>query len=851
MGEVYRARDTRLGRTVALKILPAHMTDSPEAMQRFEREARAISRCSHPHVCALYDVGHHDAVSFLVLEYLEGETLATRLERGPLPVDELLRIGAEVAGALHAAHRLGIVHRDLKPGNIMLTKSGAKLLDFGLAKRAGPKPEVPDATASPTVSRPLTSEGTIVGTVQYMAPEQLEGLDSGARTDVFALGLVLYEMATGQHPFKGRTPASLIAAILKEEPPPLTETVPLFPRALDQIVRTCLAKDPDERWQSAHDVQLQLKRLEPHPEPSRPMPSGVRRLRSRERLAWGAVLFLSTAVAFLGVRSLRDVPEAPQSVRASLLPPPGFSFQQDQFAISPDGTRLAFVGEDDAARRTLWVRSLSGSGAQQVDGAEDAALPFWAPDGRRIGFFTRSGKLKTVDLTTGAVRELGDAPAGRGGTWNGEDVIVFSPAVDGPLLRVSAGGGAPAPATRVPKQDGGQAHRFPFFLPDGKRFFFFVDWSRPENTLANGIYVGSLEGGDAKLISSQITGNVAYASGYLLFVQQARLVAQRFDLDRLTVEGPPIPLPEMELEKELAFSYAGFSVSPNGVLVFRSAVDNRSHLTWFDAEGNELGRLPAERLRDPQLSRDGQRLAVSSDDAGDGRRFIRSFDLARGVSTRLTETGTEHMPVWSPDGVEIAYESFADGSYALAVVPVDGSTPPRVLLQGPRTIPVDWAPDGRLIIMNFENGGPELTLVSSDEGKRETMGPGAEAQLSPDGKWIAFFGPGRSYNEIFVQPFPGPGPRLQISNGGGAQPRWSSDGRMIYYIAPDRKLMAVRIDPSASAPRVLFETRIVSPNFVGLQYDVSPDGRFLINSFPSASVSPLTLLTNWTRVLGR
>jgi Tol biopolymer transport system component len=403
----------------------------------------------------------------------------------------------------------------------------------------------------------------------------------------------------------------------------------------------------------------------------------------------------------------------------------------------------------------------------------------------------------------------------------------------------------------VPQQDSGQAHRFPFFLPDGKRFLFFVDWSRPENTLANGIYVGSLDSSDAKRISSQMTGNVAYASGYLLFVQNARLVAQRFDLDRLTVEGPPIPLAETELEKELAFSYAGFSVSPNGVLVFQSAADNRSHLTWFDAEGNELGELPAERLRDPQLSRDGRLLAVSSDDAGDGRRFIRSFDLARGVSTRLTETGTEHLPVWSPDGAQIAYESFADGSYALAVVPVDGSTPPRILLQGPRMIPNDWAPDGRLIIMNFENGSPELTVLSLDEGKGVTMGPGAEAQLSPDGKWIAFFGPGRSYNEIFVQPFPGPGARLQISNGGGAQPRWSSDGRTIYYIAADRNLMAVRLDPSAGAPRVLFETRIVSPNFVGLQYDVAPDGRFLINSFPSESVSPLTLLTNWTQLLER
>jgi Tol biopolymer transport system component len=679
-------------------------------------------------------------------------------------------------------------------------------------------------------------------------------LDSDARTDVFALGLVLYEMATGRHPFEGRTPASLIAAILKEEPRPLTETMPLFPRALDQLVRTCLAKDPDERWQSAHDVQLQLKRLGPHLEPALPMPGGAGRLRSRELLAWGAVLFLSTAVAFLGVRSLRDVPEPPQLVRASLLPPPGFSFERNLFAISPDGTRLAFVGVDKSEKSTLWVRNLSGSGAQQLVGTEAATMPFWAPDSRRIGFFTKAGKLKTIDLTTGSIRELADAPAGRGGTWSGEDVIVFSPAVGGPLFRVSGSGGAPAPATRVPPQDRGQSHRFPFFLADGKRFLFFVDWSNPDNILSNGIYAGSLDDGDPKLVSSDITGSVAYASGFLLFVQNARLVAQRFDTDRLTVEGPAIPLGETELEKDLAFSHAGFSVSESGVVVLQSVADSPSYLTWFDAGGKELARVAGERLRDPQLSRNGLFLAVSSDDAGDGRRFIRSFDLARGVSTRLTETGNEQMPVWSPDGTRIAYESHAVGAYGLADVVVDGSRPPRVRFQGPRMIPNDWAPDGRLILMDFENGGPDLLIVPLDGGERVELGRGAEAQLSPDGKWIAFFGPGRSYSEIIVQPFPGPGARLQISSGGGSQPRWSHDGRTIFYIAPDKKMMAVDFDPlhgTASAPRVLFQTRIVSPNFVGLQYDVAPDGRFLVNSFPSESVAPLTLLTNWTQLLER
>jgi Tol biopolymer transport system component len=852
MGEVYRARDTRLGRTVALKIPPAHLTESPEAMERFEREARAISKCSHPHICALYDIGRHETFSFLVLEYLEGETLAARLEKGPLPENDLLRIGAEIAGALHAAHRLGIVHRDLKPGNIMLTKSGAKLLDFGLAKRAGPKPDVSDATGSPTVSRPLTAQGAIVGTVQYMAPEQLEGLDSDARTDIFALGLVLYEMATGHHPFEGRTSAGVIAAILREEPRSLTESTPRVPRALDQVVRTCLAKDPDERWQSAHDVGLQLKTPASPAGPMHASPIGIGKIRGREVLAWSAVLLLSLAVAVLGVRALRDRPELPRLVRASLLPPSGFSFEPRQFAVSPDGTRLAFVAADRSLRNTLWVRTLSGPGAQQVVGVEDATLPFWAPDSRRIGFFTRVGKLKTVDLATGEVRELADAPAGLGGTWSRDDVIVFAPAVAGPLLRVAVGGGAPVPATRVPPEDGGEAHRFPSFLPDGKRFVFFVDWSNPGNVLANGIYVGSLDSLDAKPVSTQITGNVAYASGHLLFVLDGRLVAQRFDSDRLTLEGHPIRLGEMGLEKDLAFSYSGFSVSPGGVLVLQSVADNPSYLTWFDAEGRELGQVAAERLRDPRLSRDGRRLAVSSDDAGDGRRFIRLFDLARGVSTRLTESGSDVLPVWSADETRIAYESSADGSYGMAVVPVDGSMPSRFLVQGPRAIPNAWTPDDRLIFMNLENGPPELDVLPLGEGEAATLGPGAEAQLSPDGKWVAFFGPGSAYNEIFVQPFPGPSARLQISNGGGAQPRWSHDGRTIYYIARDRKMMAVSIDPlraSASAPRALFQTRIIAPTFVLFQYDVAPDGRFLINSLPAENDSPLTLLTYWPQLL--
>ncbi len=853
MGEVYRARDTRLDRTVAVKILPPNLADSPEARQRFEREARAVSSLNHPHICALYDVGHQDGVAFLVMEYLEGETLAVRLERSPLPLDDLLRIGSQIASALHTAHRQGVVHRDLKPSNIMLTKSGVKLLDFGLAKPTGPAPGAADLSTSPTASRPLTAEGSIVGTFQYMAPEQLERLESDARTDIFAFGLVLYEMATGKRAFEGRTQASLIAAILKEEPRPLAECAPLTPPALDRVVRTCLAKDPDARWQSAHDVEIQLKWLEDGVEEGAAPPRLLSKLRARERFAWGAALLLFLVVVLLAVIQFRTPAPPAQPVRSSLMPPPGSSLLPDNFAISPDGTRLTFVAVGPGGRNTLWVRALSASSAQQLNGTEDSMLPFWAPDSRRIGFFA-AGKLKAADLATGAVQELCDALVGRGGTWSREDTIVFSPIFVGPLLRVPASGGVPVPVTRLSRPDSGQAHRWPYFLPDGKHFLYFVDWSSPGDPLGNGIYVGSLDSADPKRISSEITGNVAFESGHLLFVQDRRLMAQPFDPTRLETTGPAVPLGEQELEKEVAFSRAGFSVSANGMLALQSAADAPSRLIWFDANGKELDQIPAARFRDPSISPDGRFLAVSSDDSGNGRRFIRVYDLTRGVSTRLTDAGNEEMPLWSRDGKQITYVSHAGNSYSLAQIAADGSGPPRVLVQGAKMIPNDWTPDGRLAFMDFEKGAPDLAILSAGNRPATTIGPGAEAQFSPDGKWVAFTAASQTVTEVLLQPFPGPGARIQITSAGGAQPRWSRDGRQIFYIAPDKKLMAVSFDPqkqSAGAPRALFQTRIVSPVFVLFQYDVAPDGRFLINSFPQNISSPLILLTNWTAQLKR
>jgi Tol biopolymer transport system component len=540
-------------------------------------------------------------------------------------------------------------------------------------------------------------------------------------------------------------------------------------------------------------------------------------------------------------------------LRSSLLPPANFSFEPYNFAVSPDGTRLAFVAVGPDGKNTLWVRALSAPGAQQLNGTEWASFPFWSPSGGRIGFFAE-GKLKTVDITGGAVEILCEAPIGRGGTWNRDGTIVFAPTIAGPLYRVSASGGVPAPVTRLPRSGSGQGHRSPSFLPDGKHFLYFLDWSVPQDQQRNGIYVGSLDSAEPKLVSPELSGTVAYASGNLLYVRSSSLMAQPFNLDRLETTGPPVAIAQQEVEKDPNFSQSGFSASQNGVLIFQSALDSPARLVWFDSRGKELQQIPEIGYSFPCLSPDGHYLAVASDDEHNGKYFLRVYDLERGVSTRLGEGIIQETPTWSRDGKRITYPTARDGMYYLEEISADGSGPPRVLLKGARMAPTDWSPDGHLVFMDFGEGRPHLAVYSaSDHQVTEFSGAGAEGQFSPDGKWIAYTGTGgHAARDVFVQPFPGSGGRIQISSAGGAQPHWSHDGRQLFFIQPDRKLMAVSFDPqkgAAGAPRVLFQTRIVAPVFLTFQYVVSPDGRFLINSFPSSSSAPLTVLTGWTTLV--
>jgi Tol biopolymer transport system component len=629
---------------------------------------------------------------------------------------------------------------------------------------------------------------------------------------------------------------------------------PMTPLAVEHAIRRCLAKDPEDRWQTARDLALELKWIsESGPQPGATAGSRGQGKRS-QGVVWGvATICFVGALELLATLFFRTSPKV-QPIRASLLPPQNSSFLPYNFAVSPDGRQLAFVALGSDGKTVLWVRALSASAAQQVNGTEGASFPFWSPDSRQIGFFA-DARLKTVDVASHAMQVLCDSFFAWGGTWNRDGTIVFGgPSLRGPLYRVSVRGGAPAPVTKIIRQGSIQTDRWPFFLPDGKHFLYFADWSGSADPQGDGIYVGSLDAREGKSVSSELKGNVVFASGHLLYVRARTLMAQPFDTDRLETTGSAMPLTGEELDQRTSFLIFGFSVSQNGVLLFQSAADSASRLVWYDQSGKELGQLPQVGYKDPDLSPDGNLLAVSSDDEHNGKHFIRIFDLKRGTSTRLTESGDEHYPLWSRDGKRIAYRTggVVSNSYE---VPADGSGPPKILLT--RDVgggPQDWSPDGQLIFMRVseQHPFPSLAVYSSSDHKIEPFAAqGAEAKFSPDGEWIVYVGPERG---ILVEPFPGRGRRTQVSPGAAAQPRWSHDGRQIFFIQPDRKLIAVSFDPrtgTAGAPKFLFQRHISAERIANWQYAVAPDGRFLINSLPSNAASPLTLITGWDAALVR
>jgi eukaryotic-like serine/threonine-protein kinase len=869
MGEVYKARDTRLERTVAVKVLPTHLSESADVRQRFEREAKTISSLSHPHICALYDVGNQDGVEFLVMEYLEGDTLSERLTRGPLPFDQVLRYGCEIADALDKAHRQGIVHRDLKPGNVMLTKSGVKLLDFGLAKAVAPTAARSGAslTALPTQAGvDLTAEGTILGTFQYMAPEQLEGRDADARTDIFAFGAVLYEMATGKKAFAGRSQASLISSIMGSEPPPVSAVAPMTPPAFDKVVRTCLAKDPDDRWQTAHDIAVQMRWIQEGGAAISPAPSIARRRTVGRVLPWIVAAVATAGLAALLVRDRLRPPPAVPVTRLTILPPektiftPPGELSSSQFALSPDGRSIVFVANSTNGRPLLWVRPFDSFQSASLGGTEDALHPFWSPDGRSIAFFTPAA-LKRVEVSGGAPQKLCDAVAGRGGTWNSSGVILFTHSANTPVFRVSETGGEPVAATVLDAGRGEDRHRYPVFLPDGKRFLY---WARAPRSDSTGVYVASLDSPNGRLVvKAQALG--MYAAGRLLTVQQGLLVSYPFDEKTARVTGPPIRIAD-SIPTGNPPGYAPFSVAGREALAFSSPLAKSRQLVWFDRSGRRVGTVgEVGDYSTPRLSPDGKKLAVAIREESKSATDLWLFDFGRQTWSRFTfDPASDRAPLWSPDGARIVFSSGGINSVLdLFEKPSSGSGESRLAIGSSfDKFPTDWTHDGRFVVYHTFGGKTfwDIWVAPMDGGKPfpflATKYTEVQGQISPDGRWMVYTSDESGRLEIYVTRFPDKQGHWQISSTGGTQPWWRGDGREIFYLGPDQTLMSVGVQAGdsfeSSAPKPLLKASfpMLIPAYWSNYCPTSDGQRFLVSELVTETAStPINVVLNWTAAL--
>jgi eukaryotic-like serine/threonine-protein kinase len=856
MGEVYRARDTRLERDIAIKVLPANLSSDPNLRQRLEREGKAISKLAHPHICTLHDIGHQDGVDFLVMELVEGETLERRLIKGPLPPEQTIRLSAQIADALAQAQKLGIVHRDLKPSNVMLTKTGAKLMDFGLAKASSPAPLAASLTEMTLGQEKLTVEGMIVGTFQYMAPEQLEGKEADGRTDIFALGAVMYEMATGKPAFAGKSQASLIAAILSSEPQPMAVLQPMTPPALERVVKKCLAKDPDGRWQSASDLASELNWIAE--EGSRASaavhaPTGRRRW---ERSSW-----LLAAIFFLLMIAAASAWWAGTGKRPSAMyfhsPVP---FAANDIALSPDGRTLAMIAYSaPASNYALWTYEVGSRRTSSLEGTQGASYPFWSPDGRFIGFFA-DGKLKKVDVARGQVQVLCDAPNGRGGAWNRDGVIVFSPDAIGNigLSRVSSQGGSPVEMTKPDTTRLETSHRWPVFLPDGRHFLYLAANFTGHREM-NAIFLGSLDSQEKRQILST-SANVAYADpGYLLYMRGQTLVAQPFDRTRYVLSGEPHTVSD-EVLYFPQVDRAVYSVSNGDVLVTQTGKGaSLSQLEWFDRSGKPAGIVGAPGwYNNVRLSPDGRRIATDQTDPDGLNIDVWLHEPARGAATRLTfDPAMDYAPVWSPDGRQILFGSGRRLGFRLYLKNADDSSPEAEVVDlGPdwQISAWDWSRDSRNVLLRK---GAELWYITWPERVAKPLLQAnwsvRNAQFSPDGRWMAYASNETGSWEIYVSPFPSANGKWQVSNAGGQEPRWRQDGKELFYLSAEGKMMAVAVTagPSfaASSPIALFQTHRRQPvsSLDVSSYDVSGDGqKFLIDTkVDEANAAPLSVLLNW------
>ena len=853
MGEVYRARDTRLGRDVAVKVLPQHLAATPEIRARFEREAHTISSLNHPNICTLHDVGHEGDTDYIVMELVEGETLADRVARGPLPTPEVLRIGTQIADALDKAHRAGIVHRDLKPGNIMLAKSGTKLLDFGLARATGLDAPA-SQTNSPTLSSPLTAEGTIVGTFLYMAPEQLEGKEADARTDIWALGCVLYEMITGKRPFQGKSQASLISSIMSAEPAPIAQVSPLNPPALERLVKACLAKDPEERIQTAHDVKLQLQWIvEGGSQAGVAAPVAARRKR-RERLAWILATIMTAIAAGLAVIQLR--PKPPAKPVMFELTPPYQARSVDLPRISPDGRRLAFNAADSTGIVGIWVRQMNSLEAQRLPGTEGATRPFWSPDSRFLAFFS-GGKLRKIDISGGPPIPICDAPRGADGTWGPRGVILFDGSMVDSVQSVSASGGVPAGATVVDRKSHETYTAWPQFLPDGRHFLYIAYGSGPEGRM---LKVGSIDSKETKALGPA-GSRTEYASGYLLYVRGGTLLAQAFDPGALKFTGDPFPVAENVETDQLGS--ARFSASTDGRLVYRAGGTSATNrLVWTNRRGERTGTVGGPgTYATPALSPDGTQLAVKVSDLSRQGGDIWLWDLTRDLGSRFTFADQDvDCPVWSPDGSRVVYSVTRDNFSDLHIKRVGGTGADSILFASDQQkFAGSWAPDGRWITYLMRSGAVRqfdvygLSLGDPIRPVPLAASPFMDVAgvISPDGGWVAIVSDESGQFEVYVQSFPGVGGKWRVSTAGGGDPTWRGDSRELYYVTPDSKLMMVSVEPGSpprfSLPQKLFDTPL-GPRFpTRNRYVVTRDGQRFLFVAPEGggNVGATTVVLDW------
>jgi eukaryotic-like serine/threonine-protein kinase len=866
MGEVYRARDTRLDRSVAVKVLASHLTLSTEVRQRFEREARTISSLSHPNICTLYDVGREGETDYLVMELLEGQSLAQRLENGPLPMEEVLRLGIQIADALEKAHASGVIHRDLKPGNVMLTERGVKLLDFGLAKLHTPAAQsgitVLGQLPTQAPSSPLTTEGTLLGTFQYMSPEQLEGREADAASDVFALGAVLYEMATAHKAFSGKSQASLIGAIMHSAPPAVSTLAPLATPAFDRVVSTCLAKDPRDRWQTAHDVRLQLAWIaEGGSLLGVPAPVAQQR-RNRERLAWGLAAALALATAALGVGFVRRAPAPERLVRFDIAQPAQLA-SMGAPKISPDGRQVAFVGTNPQGKNQIWLRSLEALEARPLLGTEgvtNLVRPFWSPDSKFLAYFS-GNKMMKIPVDGGPPQKIADTPiTGGDGTWNADGVILFDGSAGDPVRRVDAAGGVPRVELEGVKGEHHYEVGWPQFLPDGKHYLFIAGAGAEAD---NGVWLAQLDDKKPRRIVDGLSRVEFAPPDSLLFVRESTLVAQRFDPASGKLRGEPVPLAEGLGVSNIG--QADFSASMNGVLAYRAGQGEADELAWLDLKGARVsGDTPLGAGHNPALSADGRWLAVDRLEAKNQDIWLR--DLKRGVSSRLTtDPKDEYAPLFTPDGKSVIFsrDEGADG-WSILERSLDTSAE-RVLLPPANTqLAIAITPDGRQLLYALRSTSGETAqfdmlvtdLASGGPGKPYAVSPFSEFRgaFSPDGRWLAYQSNESGRPEIYVQGFPEPGRKWQVSTQGGAGPFWTRDGSRLFYIAGDRQMMRVDVKTTptfdAGIPEALFPAPLAMMQARNLFVFAPDEQRILaVATAGTAAATPTTVVLNWSAAL--